>query len=219
MLRQARVPVPIILVGEGDAASHIRVYHGNYPNDVAGVVMLDANDIDVPKLDVPDAEKGGFQRLFGSWPARVRGAACWARPFMDRVGVIRFATLFSKPRGTNSFGLTTEQQVKLDDLPDDATTQQATEACACEESMGQVRAAGDLCTVPLVVVVSKAGEQASASQGKTEAAWIRNRIETVPNALAALSTRSRAVRVDNDLQTDAIVQAVLDVLRPSQGSR
>lgn len=88
-----------------------------------------------------------------------------------------------------------------------------------KKAWDRLRAAGDLCTVPLVVVVSKAGEQASASQGKTEAAWIRNRIETVPNALAALSTRSRAVRVDNDLQTDAIVQAVLDVLRPSQGSR
>jgi hypothetical protein len=219
LLREAGVPSPIVLVGAGDAASHIRVFHGSFPTEVGGVVMLDANDVDDPKLEIPDSEKGGFQRSFGSWAARARGAACWMRPFLGRVGVIRVANLFGKSRGTNSFGLTAEQQVELDDLSDNATTQQASEACAREESMEQVRAAGSLRSVPLIVVVSNAGRPMSDSQDATEVAWNKARTYSVPNALAGLSTRGRVVLIDGDLKTDAIVRSILDVLRTDQGSK
>ena len=60
--------------------------------------MLDANDVDDPTLEIPDSEKGGFQRHFGTWARGARRAACWARPFLGRVGIIRFARPRNDPR-------------------------------------------------------------------------------------------------------------------------
>lgn len=213
LLREAGVPFPVVLVGAGDAASHIRVYHGSYPSEVAGVVMLDANDVDDPSLQVPDSEKGGFQRYFGKWASRARRLACGARPLLGRLGVLRLANLMSKPRRTNSFGLTAEQQTELDDLSDNATTEQASEHCAREESMAEVRAAGGMGSVPLVVIVSNAGRRMDDSQDATEVAWNKNRISRVPNTLAGLSTRGRVVLVDSELKVEAIVRSILDVVR------
>jgi hypothetical protein len=141
------------------------------------------------------------------------------RPFLGRVGIIRVANLFDKPRSTNSFGLTAEQQAELDDLSDNATTQQASEACAREESMKQVRAAGGLSSVPLVVVVPNTGRPRSNSQAATEVAWEKNRIDRVPHALAGLSTNGRVVLIEGDLTPDAIVRSILEVLRTDQVSR
>lgn len=216
LLRQAGVPNPIVLVGAGDAASHIRVYGGSYPSELAGIVLLDANDVDDPTLAIPDSEKGGFQRRFGTWAPTARKVACWARPFLGRVGVIRFVNLFGKPRATNSFGLTQEQQTELDSLSDNATTQQATEACAREESMRQVRAARGLRTVPLVVIVSKTARLGSTSQDSADVAEKRNRVDRVPNALAGLSTNGRVVLIGGDLNPEAIVRSILSVLRTGQ---
>jgi hypothetical protein len=181
--------------------------------------MLDANDVDDPTLEIPDSEKGGFQRRFGTWAAGARRVACWARPFLGRVGIIRFANLFGKPRSTNSFGLTPEQQAELDHLSDNATTQQAIESCAREESMRQVRAAGGLRSVPLVVIVSNTGRPGSASQDPTEVAEEKNRVDKVPNTLAGLSTNGRVALLEGDLKSEAIVRSILDVLRTDQGSK
>lgn len=218
LLREAGVPFPVVLVGAGDAASHIRVYHGSYPSEVAGVVMLDANDVDDPSLQVPDSEKGGFQRYFGKWASRARRLACGARLLLGRLGVLRLANLMSKPRRTNSFGLTAEQQTELDDLSDNATTEQASEACDREESMAEVRAAGGMGSVPLVVIVSNASRRMGDSQDATEVAWNKNRISRVPNTLAGLSTRGRVVLVDSELKVEAIVRSILDVVRADQVS-
>jgi hypothetical protein len=179
--------------------------------------MLDANDVDDPTLEIPDSEKGGFQRHFGTWAPGARRTACWARPFLGRVGIVRFANLFGRPRSTNSFGLTPEQQAELDHLSDNATTQQATELCAREESMRQVRAAGGLRSVPLVVIVSNTGRPGSTHQDRTEVAEEKNRIDKVPNALAGLSTKGRVVFIEGDLKSEGIVRSILDVLQTDQG--
>lgn len=212
LLRGAGIPPPIVLVGSGDAASHIRVYYSNYQTEVGGIVMLDANDVDDPKLEIPESEKGGFQRYFGTWASGARRAACRLRPLLGRVGVIRFANLFSKPRSTNSVGLTAGQRAELDELSDNATTQQASEACAREESMKQVRAAGGLDSVPLLVMVSNAARPTGDSQVSTVAAWDKNRIERVPKTMAGLSSRGRVVLVNGEFQIDAIVRAIRYVL-------
>ncbi len=87
LLRAAGIPSPVVLVGAGDAASHIRVYSGSYPTEVGGIVMLDANDVDDPTLETPDSEKGGFQKHFGTWAPGACRAACSARPFLGRMGL------------------------------------------------------------------------------------------------------------------------------------
>jgi hypothetical protein len=178
--------------------------------------MLDANDVDDPTLEITDSEKGGFRRRFGTWAPRVRRVVCWAAPFLGGVGILRLASLFGKPRKTNSFGLTQEQQAELDHLSDNGTTLQAAESCAREESMRQVREAGGLRSVPLVVIVSKTGRSESTHQDATEVAEEKNRVDKVPNTLAGLSTNGRVVLIEDGLKPEAIVRSILDVLQTSE---
>ena len=181
--------------------------------------MLDANDVDDPTLEIPDSEKGGFQRRFGTWASGARRTLCRTQPLLGGAGILRLASLFGKPRKTNSFGLTPEQQSELDDLSDNATTQQATELCAREESMRQVRAAGGLRSVPLVVIVSNTGRPGSTHQDLNEVAEEKNRVDKVPNALAGLSTNGRVVLIEGNLKSETIVRSILDVLQTDQGSK
>ena len=85
--------------------------------------------------------------------------------------------------------------------------------------MKQVRAAGGLRSVPLVVIVSNTDRSGSTSQDLTEVAEEKNRVDKVPNTLAGLSTNGRVVFIEGDLKSEAIVRSILDVLRTDQGSK
>jgi hypothetical protein len=212
LLRAADIPPPFVLVGAGDAASHIRVYHGMYTGEVAGVVLANANDVDDPRIEIPESAKGGFAKAFGSWAPRVRQAACGMYPVLARAGVMRLASVFGNPRRTDSVGLTSDQQTELDFLSDNPTAQQASELCAREESMRQVREAGGLGNLPLVVLASAARRRSAHAQSSVADAWNRYQIDEVPPALARLSSRGRVVLVDSDLTESMIVRAILDVI-------
>ncbi len=210
LLHAASVPSPFVLVGAHDSALHIRVFHGMYPREVAGIVMLDPNDVDDPTMEIPESEKGAWAKQFGSLAHSVRGAACVAYPILAHAGLIRLARLFRKPRRTPSFGMTPEEQVELDFLSDNPTAQRNSELCAREESMQQVRAAGDLGSVPLTVVASAAqSARLTSAQILAGAGEDRNAVKV--QQLAGLSSRSRIVFLDGDVGTDAIVRATRDI--------
>jgi hypothetical protein len=211
LLREAGIDPPFVFFGAGDSASHIRVYHGSYPAEVAGVVLANANDVDDPNVEIPDAAKGGFAKMFGSWAAPARRAVCSLRLPVNQLGLERLASLFGKPRDTVSLDLTAPEQARLNELSDNPTAQQSAEACAREESMQQVRAAGNLKDLPLIVLASGAGH-AAVSNKTGMAAWKDYRVDQVAQALAGLSTRGRVVLIDGELTKNAVVGAILDVL-------
>ena len=217
LLNKAGVSGPFVLVGAGDAALHIRVYHGMFLGEIAGVVMVDANDVDDARVAIPESAKGAFAKHFGSWAPRVRHVACEMSPLFARVGIARFVGLFGRLRRTDSFGLTAQAQARLDDLSDNPTAAQASELCSRDESLEQVRAAGDFGAVPLLVLASEARRLPAASDGSVEAAWKRYRAEQVPRALARLSSRGRLVALDGELTEGAVVRAVLDILAAASG--
>jgi len=213
LLRAAAIPPPYVLVGGGDAASHIRVYHGMYPREVAGVVMENANDVDDPKVEIPESAKGPWAKHFGSFAPGVRGAACVFFPILGRTGVARLASGSQKLRPTGSFELTPEQQNELDFLPDNPTAQQGSELCDREESMQQVRAAGDLGNIPLVVLASTDRAPTAPSDSRSaEAVWNRHQVEQVQPGLARLSSRGRLILLNGDVTADSIVTAVREVV-------
>ena len=212
LLQAAAVAPPYLLVGAGDAAGHIRVFHGLYPREVAGVVMVNANDVDDPKVEAPESAKGPWARHFGSFAPRVRGAACVILPAFSQVGLVRLAGVFQGLRHTPSFGLTSTQQTELDFLSDNPTAQRGGESCAREKSMEQVRAAGNLGDRPLIVLASQGRVGAlNSAERMVAAAWNKQQIEQVQPRLARLSSRGRLAVLDGDVTESAIVGAVQQV--------
>ncbi|HXH48381.1 MAG TPA: alpha/beta hydrolase [Terriglobia bacterium] len=215
LLHAAGVPAPYVLVGGGDAASHIRVYHGLYPNEVAAVVMVGANEVDSPQAAAvyPENAKGGWAREFGSFAPRIRAAACTVFPILARIGVIRLAAASRRPRITPSFGLTPEEQTELDSLSDNPTAERGSELCAREESMEQVKAAGNLGAVPLLVLAPEYDfHEPTSVTGSAEAAWNRYQLEKVQPELARLSTQGQLVVEKDGLTLISIVDAVRKVV-------
>lgn len=52
------------MTGGGDAALEIRVFHGMYAQEVAGMVMVNANDVDDPEHHVPEFAKAAWAKHF-----------------------------------------------------------------------------------------------------------------------------------------------------------
>src|SRR6266850_2316063 len=82
LLKAAHVPPPYVLVGSHDAASNIRVYNGLYSSEVAGMVLIDANDVDVyaHHIDAPEFIKGPVDKYFGSFAPYMRESGCFLLP-------------------------------------------------------------------------------------------------------------------------------------------
>jgi hypothetical protein len=191
-----------VFVTPGDAALKIRVYYARYPSDVAGVVMINPNQIDDTFVDVPEEAKGPWARHFGSFAPRVRGTACKAFPAIAGVGLLRLASAFAHPRGTPSFDAPVDQ-AELDFLSDNPTAARGGGACSREESTEQVRAAGDLGDLPLVVLASRQWFKPGQAP-----AWEANHVDHVLPALAKLSSRGKLILVDRYVTADAILGAV-----------
>jgi hypothetical protein len=75
------------------------------------------------------------------------------------------------------------------------------------DHLQQVRAAGNLGNIPLVVLASN-----GSPQNPDEATWHRRQIEQVQPGLARLSSRGRLVVLDGPVTAGAIVLAIRDVV-------
>ena len=204
LLQAAAVPPPYVLIGANAAALHIRLYNSLYPHDVAGVVMINALDVDRPQAAVPDSAKGPWDRHFGSFAPRIRGTACLAFPAMAGVGLLRVAGLFQKgPRGTPAIAFPPEQQAELDELSDNPTAARGGEACDRDQGMEQVRDAGNFGNRPMVLLFSP-----DKGMG---ADWNKAQMSEVQPRLAKLSSRGRLIIAD-EVTPAAIIGAVRDVM-------
>jgi hypothetical protein len=213
LLHGAGVPAPYVFVAVGDAALHVRIYHGLYPNEVAGVVMVNANDVNESQAVIPESAKGGFAKHFGSFAPRVRGAACSVFTIVNDVGLGHMTARLQSLRHTDSFGLTPPQQAELDFLSDNPTAKRGSEMCSREEGEEQVRAAGNLGDVPLEVIASrKLLGESSPDESAVAIAWNKHRMEQVQPALARLSSRGRLVVIDGLPDGTVITQAVHNIV-------
>ncbi|MCU1338638.1 MAG: alpha/beta hydrolase fold [Bryobacterales bacterium] len=71
LLRAATIQPPYILVGEGLAGFHVRVYTGLFPSEVAGAVLVDSNEL-APVANNEEGSKGPLGRL----SPKVKTLAC-----------------------------------------------------------------------------------------------------------------------------------------------
>jgi pimeloyl-ACP methyl ester carboxylesterase len=139
LLKTVAVPGPYVLVGATAGAFHVRVFNGLYPNEVAGAVLIHADD-----PDVFDHEPAYMKGALGSLPPWVQRAGCTVGPVMARIGLVR---LLGNPGAGRPFGaanLTPEQQLELLFLSNNPRTAKTEgEGCTLEQSVAEVRAAGN----------------------------------------------------------------------------
>lgn len=85
--------------------------------------------------------------------------------------------------------------------------------------MDQVRAAGSLGDVPLLVIASRRHPEPVAREGAVAAAWDKHQTEEVQPTLAKLSSRGRLLLVDGDVTANVITRAVHEVIDARAGQQ
>jgi pimeloyl-ACP methyl ester carboxylesterase len=217
LLNVAAVPGPYVLVGATAGAFHVRVYNALYPGEVAGAVLIHADDPDVFAHE-PEYMKGGLANL----PAWVQRLGCnVVRPAMVRVGLVR---LMGNPGAGRPFGLPSltpaerQELIFLSNNP--ATAQTEGEGCVLGESMAEVRAAGNFGSRPLYVLSGSRRFRAPSPQyakatEKLNDYWF-NQLQP---RLAALSTRGHLVIEEDAEQANSVIEAVRQVINEIRPGR
>jgi pimeloyl-ACP methyl ester carboxylesterase len=204
LLEKADVPGPYVLVGHSFGGYNVRVYAGLYRSEVAGVVLVDSSHEDQERfqpVSVRD-EARGLQRL---------------APFVPLLRFFGVLRLHDKlhPAAITGSKLSQPAMREISALalrPNFVPTVLQEYAILGTENATQVRSAGDLGDLPLMVLTAGQGTGDKGLDGFRKA-WLD---ELQPN-LRKLSRRGRQVVVqDSDHQIpykdpEAIVRAVQSI--------
>jgi pimeloyl-ACP methyl ester carboxylesterase len=213
LLAAANEKGPYILVGHSFGGFNVRVYNGQYPNDVAGMVLVDSSHEDQLSRLPP-----AFQAAMKKQSAQLKREEVLA-PFLIRFGIARFSqrNQGEAPGVSKEFG----QEMLYLQMQPKFIEAAGSEMSLFPESADQVRASGNLGDKPLVVLT--AGKLAPASQlpdGITQkdfedfhVVWVND----LQMREAHLSTRGERIMVPDSShmipfeRPDAIVSAVHEV--------
>ena len=205
---------PFVLAGHSFGGYNVRVYNGQYPGEVAGMVLVDASH-----EDQESREPAAMVAMMKKYEASMKKQIALA-PLLIRFGIVRF----QQRNQAASPGVSKEFAEEMTYLQMQAKYVQATGeemALFSPDSAAQVRGAGNLGDKPLVVLT--AGKNVDMSQLPAEiskkdmddfhAVWV-NELQVKE---AHLSTRGKQIIVpDSDHmipfeRPDAIVDALREV--------
>jgi len=144
LLRVAAIQPPYVLVGASFGGFPVRVFAGKYPDEVAGIVLVDSAHEDQQE---PPSMKAPINKL----PPFARRALCALLPTAGELGIVR---LMSGGGGPISRGMTPEQAAYSQFLTNQPKSVVAAgdEGCNWERTAAEVRAAGNLGDRPLIVL-------------------------------------------------------------------
>ncbi|HXB61601.1 MAG TPA: alpha/beta hydrolase [Acidobacteriaceae bacterium] len=209
---------PFVLVGHSFGAFTARVYHQLYPDEVAGIVMVDGSQEDgtatlksllpAHRVHMLEAEQ---RLLLGS------------EPMAARLGLLRFIT---EPSGTPSDwklfppGMKEQAAAWMWRTPFDDV--EAEEFARFDESAEQARRSGTLGDLPLIVITARQpwlGPPVTQEDIPAVLAFQQVWIDDLQMRLVHLSTRGRQVIAEKSnhgiqfLEPEVVVGAVRDVVR------
>jgi len=201
LLQNAGEHPPFILVGHSFGGYNVRVFHGQYPNEVVGLVLVDATQEDQYQL-LPSA----WKQLFANELSRRRSQAKWM-PLQISLGIARLR--FGKQLGPYGYLILRSNYIKA----------RASELQEIQTSAEEARAAGTCGNKPLIVLTGVQQDESLKNGLSPEAfaSFQHTWIETLQPRLAQLSTRGKQV-VLSDVGHDipgqdptAVVSAVREI--------
>lgn len=146
LLQNAGERPPYVLVGHSFGGFNVRVYNGRYPDQVAGMVLVDASQEDQNQL-MPAA----FKRFSEAQKKQLKTQEMIA-PYLNGLGISRFmAARQPVPAGVSND--LWREYLYLSLLPKFAQAT-ASELGSFDESARQVHAAGTLADKPLAVLTA-----------------------------------------------------------------
>lgn len=213
LLSKSVTPGPYVLVGHSFGGYNVRVYHGLYPNEVAGVVLVDSSHEEQGRFETARmrAQAAGLQRLTPFVP------------LLRFLGVLRLAGALG-PTAIPASELPQSVMQELSALalrPNFPLTVLQEYALLGTESAAQVRSAGDLGGLPLLVLT--AGQ--STDPGNRDLDGFRKAwVEELQPSLVRLSRQGRQMVVrDSDHRIPyqdpkAIVRAIQSIRTEAAGN-
>jgi pimeloyl-ACP methyl ester carboxylesterase len=154
LLEAAQEKGPYILVGHSFGGFNVRVYNGQYPSEVAGMVLVDASHEDQVQRMPP-----GFKDFMKKATEEMKRQKSLG-PLLIRFGVARFSQrhVASGPGVSKEFA----EEMRYLQLQPKFLEATVGEMSSFDESADEVRAAGNLGNKPLIVLT--AGKNVDASQ-------------------------------------------------------
>lgn len=171
LLKNAAIPGPYVLVGHSLGGLSVRMFADQYPDDVAGMVLIEATN--------PDA----WQRLGTPEGVGIDRTQLAVAPWLARLGVFRLGLI---PAYGSTPDLPPRQRAELQAFLHASGSLDTVRAVdtAFSTALDQVRQAQGVGAIPLAIVLGSQGD------GSIEA------LRELFRAQAELSTNSRTVLVD-----------------------
>jgi pimeloyl-ACP methyl ester carboxylesterase len=207
LLKAAGIPPPYVLAGHSMGGYHVRVFHGMYPNEVSGMILVDASHEDQADR-VPSSLKRRWDQQ--------RENAKWIPPAMN-IGLVRLYREF-KGFMVSSPALPDGPRPLLEYLVLQPKFIRAStaELTAMATSASEVKASGSLGDIPLIVLT--AGKPFPNDDNGFSRVWA----EELQPSLARLSSRGKRIMVPGSSHAmpyeapGAIVEAVREVVEAAR---
>jgi pimeloyl-ACP methyl ester carboxylesterase len=175
LLRSASINPPYILVGASAGGFHVRVYAGSYPDDLAGVVLVDSSHPDqARKLRLPEDPTAQYKK----WEPFF--------PLGHSLGIMKFGLKREKRPASFSPAEWSEVLDARNTVNSYRTVLREGEAWA--ESANQVRESADFGAKPLLVLTG-----ARDADAELRALWVNGLQAELPR----LSSKGRQTILEN----------------------
>ena len=204
LLQRAGEPPPYLLVGSSFGGYTVRVFNGEYPDQVVGIVLADATHEDQYEL-LPAA----WGRIYESMLNHYKTQARWAPVFID-LGVARLMLWSRGQLGKEAYLILQSKYLRA----------RASELEMIKTSAQQARVAGHIADKPLIVLTGGKNSDEILSDGLSKQDFDdfhRIWVDDLQARLAHLSTKGKQIIIPDsghDIPSDrpdAIVSAVRDM--------
>lgn len=218
LLRKAGIPGPYVMVGHSLGAMYVRLYAGRYPDDVAGLVLVDPFH-----EDLYDRQPPTFKKLQPSWDRMMR-----LFPLMARLGVFRLLMLLKAKSVTqgleDKFPDQVLPMVKAVFMQPKAVTATLAEfdPAAQAELKAQMRSSDALRRLPVTVLSASRADPAGAPIPPEEVAQFMALQHELHAGLAARSDRGQhlvvpdsghSIQIEQPAAVARAIRTMVDAVR------